>query len=99
MKKAISLGLLAVFVSLLAGPAAGQKGFQELKKQPLIRKESPAKSQFVKNAPAATEFGRVGAYSDGSSAYIAWEMVAEVGNIGFNVYRISKSGTELLNPE
>jgi hypothetical protein len=98
MNKAISLVLLAVFVSSLAGPAAGQKRAVELRKNPLSKKETVPQSQPQFAAPTSTEFGDIGAYTDGSGVYIAWYMRAEVGNIGFNIYRIGKDGFELLNP-
>ena len=48
------------------------------------------------NTAKATSFANVAAYSDGKSVWLAWQMEAEVGNIGFNVYRASGDGVELL---
>jgi hypothetical protein len=50
------------------------------------------------NSAKATRFANVAAYSDGKSVWLAWQMEIEVGNIGFNVYRVNDQGVELLTP-
>ncbi len=56
-----------------------------MKKQPRSVKES-------------TRFANIAAYSDGKGVWLTWQMEVEVANIGFNVYRISSRGSELLTP-
>lgn len=45
-----------------------------------------------------TRFANISAYSDGKSVWLTWNMDVEVRNIGFNVYRISSQGVELMTP-
>ncbi len=91
MKKALSIVLSAFIISSSIVPIAAQKGRAgrasgEIKKQPA----AVAKS---------TQFANVSAYTDGQGVWIAWEMKAEVGNIGFYVHRVGKGGTEVLPAE
>lgn len=50
------------------------------------------------NTAKATRFESIAAYSDGKSVWLNWQMDVEVGNIGFNVYRVTNRGVELLTP-
>jgi hypothetical protein len=59
---------------------------------------SALKQQQTESAKA-TRFSGIAAYSDGKSVWLTWQMDIEVANIGFNVYRISERGIELLTPE
>jgi hypothetical protein len=87
MKKGISLILFAIFVFSSTVPTAAQKGrATELKKKQVA-------------APGSTTFADFQAYTDGNGVYLAWQMEAEVGNIGFHVYRVAKEGAVMLSPE
>ncbi len=54
--------------------------------------------QQPKSVKETTRFANIGAHSDGKGVWLTWQMDVEVGNIGFNVYRISSRGSELLTP-
>lgn len=96
MKQVISVFILAILVSPYTAPTFAQKSRSETVKSPSLRADSSKKSN-VSQLPRSTEFRSVGAFTDNHGVYLAWEMEAEVGNIGFNVYRVGKSGAELLN--
>lgn len=86
MKKAVSLVLLAVLVSLSAVPAFAQK------------RQAPA-TKRQKVAVETTEFESFTAHTDGGGVLLSWRMRAEIGNIGFYVYRLRNDGSaELLSP-
>jgi hypothetical protein len=46
-----------------------------------------------------TTFGGITAYSDGHGAVINWETLIERSSLGFNVYRLDRSGTHLVSDE
>ncbi len=62
-----------------------------------IARQTEAKLQA--NSAKATRFETAAAYSDGKSVWLDWQMDVEVANIGFNVYRITSQGAELLTAE
>lgn len=96
MKQVISLFILAILVSPYTAPTFAQKGRPATLKATPAREVSPKKST-ISRLPQSTEFRSIGAFTDNNGVYIAWEMEAEVGNIGFNVYRLDKEGSQLLN--
>jgi hypothetical protein len=85
MRREISFILTAVLLSVFVSSAVAQKSKSMLPKQPA-------------NSVKSTSFANIAAYSDGKSSWLTWTMEAEVGNIGFNVYRVSNQGVELLTP-
>src|SRR5688572_20929552 len=90
MKKALSVTIVSALLLACWLPTFAQKQART------VNSKRPAPS----SAPSETRFASVAAYSDGiRGVWLRWEMVAEVGNIGFQVYRVSKRGTELLSPE
>src|SRR5688572_25218406 len=89
MKKAVSLILSIVFLTSAHIPALAQKRGNA----------GPKKAPILVEAPESTRFAKAGAYSDGSGVWISWDMEIEVGNIGFYVYRLGKTGAVLLSPE
>jgi hypothetical protein len=89
MKKSIALVLLAVLVSSSVAPATAQK-----RTAAGLRK----KQDLTAGSPS-TQFADVRAHTDGTGVYLTWQMEAEIGNIGFHVYRVSKHGVEMLSPE
>ena len=97
MKQVISAFILAILVSPYTVPVFAQKGRLTTLKAAGIQKAEPKKTQ-VSPIPESTEFRSAGAFTDNNGVYLAWEMKAEIGNIGFQVYRVDKSGAELLNP-
>ena len=86
MKQVISAVLLASLSVLSVIPIHGQKG-----RAVGLRKIEPP---FV--AKASTQFGEVFAYTDGRDVLVKWQMVAEIENIGFHVYRAGKNGLQRL---
>ncbi len=46
-----------------------------------------------------TEFASTRAYTDGSGAFLKWEMAIERNNLGFNIYRLDGDGKNLVNDE
>lgn len=97
MKQAISVFILAILVSPYLIPAFGQKGRVGSPKVVGKKQPEPRQSEIIAG-PRSTQFESVGVYTDGSDVYLAWQMEAEVGNIGFNIYKTTKEGTTLLNP-
>lgn len=89
MKKVVSLVLAAVLVLSSVLPAFSQKRLVAIEKQG--KKQSLAQ-------PESTRFASFSAYTDGGGVWLSWKMEAEIGNIGFRVYRIGKEGAELLSP-
>lgn len=84
MRKAVSLVLLAIFVSSATVPVPAQKS----------RSARPENSRSTKKD---TSFAAVEAVSGGGGVYVEWTMEAETDNLGFFVYRKGKGGPELLN--
>ena len=65
----------------------------------VAQKSKGASAQLAANISKGTRFESVSALSDGRSTWLTWQMAAEVGNIGFNVYRVNQLGSvELLTP-
>ncbi len=48
--------------------------------------------------PLRTAFSRIVAYTEGVGVLVRWYMTVEKQNVGFNVYRVSSNGNELVNP-
>lgn len=88
MKKAVSLVLALVLVSSSVLPVAAQK------RQLTGGKKQKGAGAIVES----TSFDTFGAYSDGGGVWLSWRMKAEIGNIGFYVYRVGKDGAEMLSP-
>ena len=84
MRKAACLFLIAFLVSSSALLTPAQKRGVKALTAPVLAE--------------STRFAGVRAYTDGFMVWLSWQMESEVGNIGFNVYRGGKRGTELLNP-
>jgi hypothetical protein len=95
MRRAVCLCLVAFLVSSSApfivsqkrASAGLDKSFSAGSTQPaaVVRGES-------------TRFAGARAFTDGFRVWIAWQMEAEVSNIGFHVYRSGRKGQVLLNP-
>src|SRR5215212_9368048 len=86
MRRVISIVLIVICVSLFASSAMSQKS----------KLAGPTLAAASTNSAKATSFANVAAYSDGKAVWLAWQMEVEVGNIGFNVYRVGGNGVELL---
>jgi len=86
MRKALSLVLIAFFISTFASLALSQKSRTLTAKKQALPVES-------------TRFANIAAYTDGHVVWLTWQMQAEIGNIGFDVYRVGKNGPELLTSE
>ncbi|MEO6334372.1 MAG: hypothetical protein ABIO91_05245, partial [Pyrinomonadaceae bacterium] len=86
MRRVVSNVLIIVFLSLFASSALPQKSISS----------KSALTKVGTNAVKSTSFSGAAAYSDGKAVWLEWQMEVEVGNIGFNVYRTSADGTELL---
>ncbi|HUR97427.1 MAG TPA: C25 family cysteine peptidase [Pyrinomonadaceae bacterium] len=86
MRRVISSVLIVICVSLFGSSAMSQKS----KSAGQLQRASQATSA------KATSFASAAAYSDGKAVWLAWQMEAEFGNIGFNVYRVGGNGVELL---
>ena len=85
MRREISFVLIAVLFSLFTSSVLAQKSkAMEMKQQA--------------NTAKSTRFANIAAYSDGKAVWLAWQMEVEIGNIGFNVYRVGRNGVELLTP-
>src|SRR5687767_6911258 len=86
MKKVVSLLVTALLLASSVLPALSQKRqiAESSKKQNVARE--------------ATRFASFGAYTDGQGVWLSWQMTAEIGNIGFYVYRVGANGAELLSP-
>ncbi len=91
MKRVISVIILSVLVSSSVTPVVAQKGAR----MPVGGKQKLQKPELAA-APTATRFASSSAYTDGNGVFLDWNMEAEIGNIGFNVYRVGKRGSELL---
>ena len=50
-------------------------------------------------AGVRTEFGTVNALTDGTGAFLEWQMTIEKGNMGFNIFRISRGKRIQVNDE
>lgn len=90
MRRVISSALALICVSAFASATFAQKA-AKVSGPPLAT--APVSTT---NSAKATSFASAAAYSDGKSVWLAWQMEVEVANIGFNVYRTSGNGVELL---
>lgn len=86
MRKALSLVLVTFLLSASALPTLSQKSRTLGAKKLAIPVES-------------TRFASIAAYTNGHVVWLTWQMQAEIGNIGFDVYRVGKNGPELLTSE
>ena len=77
--------LSAVFSSVI--PAIGQKS-RNLRDQGGSARPEKGKKDL-------TRFESLESYSEGNGAYLRWRMAFEKDNVGFNVYRVGPSGSEL----
>src|SRR5215203_807419 len=89
MRRVSSIVLIAICVSLFASSAMPQKS----------KLTGPPLSVSSTTSAKASSFASAAAYSDGTAVWLSWQMEVEVGNIGFNVYRIGSGGVELLTQE
>ena len=96
MKKVVSVFVLAILVSPYTAPVFAQKRSSGLVGSDGVRKVATNVSK-ISPLPGSTQFKTIGAFTDGNGVYLAWDMDAEVGNIGFNVYRVGDHGAELVN--
>jgi hypothetical protein len=65
----------------------------------VAQKSKGSSFQLAANISKGTRFESISAITDGSSTWLTWQMAAEAGNIGFNVYRVNQLGSaELLTP-
>lgn len=98
MRRVVCLCLVAFLVSASAPFTLSQKRAST----GLNTGVTPASARSagsIKNVSAdATRFGAANAYTDGFRVWIAWQMEAEVGNLGFHIYRTAKKRHVLLNP-
>ncbi|MGI8812156.1 MAG: C25 family cysteine peptidase [Pyrinomonadaceae bacterium] len=90
MKRAASFLLIFVFVTSAAPQASAQKTRS--------RSITTLKSD-VKAEPTESQIASIGAFTDGRSVSVRWEMVAESRNMGFYVYRITSTGEEMATTE
>ena len=95
MRKAISLVIAAVMLSSSVIPAFAQK---RLANKSLAGKQAPPVAKKPSSNAESTRFANFTAYTDGTGVWLHWQMGAEVGNVGFNAYRVGKGGAELLDP-
>lgn len=82
MKKTISVALFVALLFTASIPSFAQKSLSD-------------RGRGVKTG---TQFGNVGAFTDGRGVLVRWEMETEVGNVGFNVYRTGAGVKERVNP-
>ncbi len=87
MKKLLSPILIAAITLTGAAPALTQKN---------LKRSEVLNSTLDSTKPVSTTFSSAEAYSDGSAAWIRWEMAAEKGNVGFYVYRVDSVGKTLI---
>ena len=95
MRKAISLVIAAVMLSSSVVPAFAQK---RLANKSLAEKQDLTVSKKQSPNAESTRFANFTAYTDGTGVWLHWQMDAEVGNVGFNAYRVGNGGAELLDP-
>src|SRR5690349_4500995 len=105
MRSILSLTVLTAVVFGTFGPAFGQRAFKDPSQITDERGRSketgsasgrklPGKPQQPQpnKSPKKTEFSKVEAYSDGNGTLIRWQMVTELKNAGFRVYKLGKEG-------
>lgn len=84
MRKALSLLLFLVLNLTAIVPAFAQKA------------RSARGLKQLAPAVETTAFGDVVGYTDGSSAWLTWQMKVEKNNIGFQVYRLDGKGRQIV---
>ncbi len=83
MKRTVSIALLFTLVLSAFIPTFAQKG---------------RTSKISRIVGERTQFEKFEAFTNGDGATIRWQMKAENRNAGFFVYRIGKTGLELVDP-
>ncbi len=64
-----------------------------------ISAQKQERTDITKNSGTSlTEFDLNEAFSDGYGVFFKWRMKFELNNLGFNIYRISASGKDRVNP-
>ena len=84
MKRATNLFLLLILTSTSIFPAFAQR----------TRANRPIKD--TQPSIQETEFGQIGGVSDGTGAWLTWQMNREVNNLGFRVYKLNGKERELV---
>ena len=84
MKKII-VAVFTVVLSLLVNLSVQAQNIGSVDENSKIQKSS-------------IKYGFINAFYDGRGVYLQWQTEYETKNIGFNLYRISDSGKELVNP-
>ncbi|CAN5672586.1 hypothetical protein BH24ACI3_BH24ACI3_03600 [soil metagenome] len=92
MKRIYASAFLLSSLLFSSLPLAAQRTMREPRK-------SVESGRTKTKIPATTEFASTRAYTDGSAAYLKWEMAVERNNFGFNIYRIDGDGKNLANNE
>jgi len=88
MKRVGSLAFILSLVAFSSFIASAQKS-----------KIGVGSTQLAPKVAKGTRFDSISALTDGRSTWLTWQMATEVGNIGFNVYRVNRRGSaELLTP-
>lgn len=90
MKEALSVLLLAVLFLSSSFPVLAQKGKQSRPDNQAATKNSKA------DKTPSTKFASAEAFTDGNGVLVRWQMETEVGNAGFNLYRINSQGRTLV---
>ncbi len=96
MRKAISTGLVCGLVFLTCSPLFAQRTKSRVPDSPRS-KQLPA--QVVTNPEVRTSFKSFEAYTAGRGVLLEWQMAAERGNIGFNIFRLEKGERVLVNDD
>lgn len=87
MKKAVSYLVLLLSVCAAYIPANGQKG------------RFVGKGTLPVASPNEAKFSSIRALTDGAGVWLEWEMGVERNNVGFLVYRITKTGAQRVDAE
>ncbi|PYS99110.1 MAG: hypothetical protein DMF63_13655 [Acidobacteria bacterium] len=98
MKTAVSLTLIVFSVLILSGNLDAQKAKSLASSVDTQKSNGLVSGTLAATGAKSTRFENVGAVSDGRSTWLTWQMEVEIGNIGFNVYRVGRRGAELLTP-
>ena len=89
MKKALSVIVLFAFAAMPLVPVSAQKN----------RSSRLKEASLATPAASATFFDSVGAVADRSGVLVRWSMKAEVGNLGFYVYRLDSRSERMVSPD
>lgn len=82
MKKFVSVALVAIMVFSACIPSFAQRGV--------------GIKPVTKVGPV--QFESIEAFSEGRGAIVRWKTSSETGNVGFNIYRTNRRGSQLVNP-